>query len=77
MQVVQLLKSAHRSLALLVRHTRDLGRLRNHVIKHGLHPRQVGGPTDFEEARKDIEHCRCSLTPSASSIMVATGCSRS
>jgi superfamily I DNA/RNA helicase len=54
-EVLALRKGGHESIAVLVRNNRDLGRVRNHLLKHGLHPRQLGGPRDFEEAREDIE----------------------
>lgn len=55
MEVLALRKGGHQSIAVLVRNNKDLGRLRNYLIKHGLYPRQLGGPRDFEEAREDIE----------------------
>lgn len=44
-----------RSVAVLVRENADLARARNYLSANGLHPRQLGGPKDFEEAREDIE----------------------
>jgi len=55
MEIVALRKSGHESIAVLVRSNRDLGRVRNHLIKHRHFARQLGGPRDFEEAREDIE----------------------
>jgi superfamily I DNA/RNA helicase len=55
LQVLALLDEGHRSIAVLVRNNQDLARVRNHLVKHGLYPRQLGGPRDFEEAREDIE----------------------
>lgn len=43
------------SLAILVRENADLARVRSYLSTNGLHPRQLGGPKDFEEAREDIE----------------------
>jgi hypothetical protein len=43
------------SVAVLVRENSDLARVRNYLSNNGLHPRQLGGPNDFEEAREDIE----------------------
>jgi superfamily I DNA/RNA helicase len=55
MAVMALRERSHGSIAVLVRNNQDLGRVRNYLIKQGLHPRQLGGPRDFEEAREDIE----------------------
>jgi hypothetical protein len=44
-----------RSVAILVRENTDLARVRKYLSINGLHPRQLGGPKDFEEAREDIE----------------------
>lgn len=54
-QVLALRDQGHHSIAVLVRNNQDVGRVRNYLIKHGLYPRQLGGPRDFEEAREDIE----------------------
>jgi hypothetical protein len=43
------------SVAVLVRENADLARARKYLSTNGLHPRQLGGPKDFEEAREDIE----------------------
>ena len=43
------------SVAVLVRENADLARVRRYLSTNGLHPRQLGGPQDFEEAREDIE----------------------
>lgn len=43
------------SVAILVRENADLARVHKYLATNGLHPRQLGGPKDFEEAREDIE----------------------
>lgn len=50
-----LLNERGASVAVLVRENQDLGRIRNYLSNNGMHPRQLGGPKDFEDAREDIE----------------------
>jgi len=53
--VPPLLRQRGSSVAVLVRENADLARVRKYLSTNGLHPRQLGGPKDFEEAREDIE----------------------
>jgi len=53
--VPALFAAGHATVAVLARDNDDLARIRNYLIKNGMHPRQLGGPKDFEEAREDIE----------------------
>ena len=55
LQVLDLRKQGHQSIAVLVRNNQDVARVCDHLVKHGMYPRQLGGPRDFEEAREDIE----------------------
>jgi DNA helicase-2/ATP-dependent DNA helicase PcrA len=53
--IPKLFGTGHRTVAVLVADNQDLARVRNYLANNGMHPRQLGGPKDFEEARDDIE----------------------